>query len=163
METSLYSRMNMDLLIENELSPFKWYLNSLDGALSWMKDDRHEIYEKDPRMKVEKGTVLYRTANLSVDHIRCFKNKIGDSPIVWKSFTSTTRSKSLCNAWNEKFGHNVIFQIHVNMTGPCFDIAAFSFFSNESEVMLQRSTDFRVRSIQKRIGKREISIINLAV
>ena len=142
LQTPLYGRMNVDLLVENELTQFKWYLNALTGALRLLS-----AFE-DPRVNVDAGTVLYRSAHLSVDQIDSFKKCIGH-PVVWKSFTSTTRSKSLCEAWNNMGGMNVIFEITVKYPRfYCFDISSFSFYPNECEVLLRRSTRIAIISVE---------------
>ena len=38
METRLYKRMNMDLLSDAKWTPFKSYINALDGALLSLRD-----------------------------------------------------------------------------------------------------------------------------
>ena len=134
LHTPLYGRMNMDLRAENKLTEFKSYLNALTGAL----------YSQmvDPRIMARDGTVVYRSAKLTDDQINCFREaQRQDREIVWKSFTSTSKSRSLCEAWNVKFDHNVIFEIRV-YSEHARDISAFSRFANEEEVLLKRGSLF---------------------
>ena len=75
METPLYSRMNMDLRSDSESTPFKSYINALEGALRSLQSGMNGC-KKDPRISIDKGTVFYRFSWMSDDAIRCFEKDI---------------------------------------------------------------------------------------
>ncbi|CAF0955999.1 unnamed protein product [Didymodactylos carnosus] len=105
----------------------------------------------------EKGTYVYRSANLTNEMIDDYKKHVGRS-VSWNSFSSTTKNIAI----TLNFGGNTLFKIHIPRRTAESNVAisSLSEYPKEEEVLLAAAVEIVIKKVKydKRINKHVIHL-----